>query len=84
MNPSGMIIMGRDHEWTPDQSIDFEIIRRKYRHVLEIMTAPMVTRTWLRSTTGKYISHSGKHPWIHVQNWLEVGQQGDMSGHTIQ
>jgi hypothetical protein len=38
VNPSGMIIMGRDHEWTPDQRTDFEVIRRKYRHVLEIMT----------------------------------------------
>ena len=37
-NPSGMIIMGRDKDLTPDQKNDFEVIRRKYRHVLEIMT----------------------------------------------
>ena len=33
-----MIIMGRDMDWTQDQRTDFEVIRRKYRHVLEIMT----------------------------------------------
>ena len=38
VNPSGMIIMGRDAAYTPEQRTDFEIIRRKYRHVVEIMT----------------------------------------------
>lgn len=38
VNPSGMIIMGRDATFTPDQRTDFEVIRRKYRQVLEIMT----------------------------------------------
>jgi hypothetical protein len=38
VNPSGMIIMGRDATFTPDQRMDFEVIRRKYRHVVEIMT----------------------------------------------
>lgn len=38
VNPSGMIIMGRDHEWTLEQRTDFEVVRRKYRHVVEIMT----------------------------------------------
>lgn len=38
VNPSGMIIMGRDAALTPDQRTDFEVIRRKYRHVVEIMT----------------------------------------------
>ena len=38
INPSGMIIMGRDQDLTEDQRNDFEVIRRKYRHVLEIMT----------------------------------------------
>ncbi len=38
VNPGGMIILGRDRDWTPEQRTDFEVIRRKYRHVLEIMT----------------------------------------------
>lgn len=38
VNPSGMIIMGRDTVLTPDQRTDFEVIRRKYRHVVEIMS----------------------------------------------
>lgn len=38
VNPSGMIIMGRDHNLTAEQRTDFEVIRRKYRHVVEIMT----------------------------------------------
>ena len=33
-----MIIMGRDANLTTDQRTDFEVIRRKYRHVVEIMT----------------------------------------------
>ena len=38
VNPSGMIIMGRDKDLTSAQKNDFEVIRRKYRNVLEIMT----------------------------------------------
>ena len=38
VNPTGMIIMGRDASFTPAQRSDFEVIRRKYRHVVEIMT----------------------------------------------
>jgi hypothetical protein len=38
VNPSGMIIMGRDNTLTDDQKTDFAVIRRKYRHVVEIMT----------------------------------------------
>jgi hypothetical protein len=38
VNPSGMIILGRDTALTPDQRTDFEVIRRKYRNVVEIMT----------------------------------------------
>lgn len=38
VNSSGMIIMGRDDTFTPDQRTDFEVIRRKYRHIVEIMT----------------------------------------------
>ena len=38
VNPSGMIIMGRDNAFTSGQRTDFEVIRRKYRHVVEIMT----------------------------------------------
>ena len=33
-----MIILGRDTALTPDQRTDFEVIRRKYRNVVEIMT----------------------------------------------
>ncbi len=38
VNPSGMIIMGRDENLSAEQRTDFEVIRRKYRHVVEIMT----------------------------------------------
>jgi hypothetical protein len=38
VNASGMIIMGRDIALTPDQKADFEVIRRKYRNILEVMT----------------------------------------------
>lgn len=38
VNPAGIIIMGRDVSFTQDQRTDFEVIRRKFRHVVEIMT----------------------------------------------
>jgi hypothetical protein len=44
LNPSGMIIMGRDNALTADQKSDFEIIRRKYRNVVEVMTYDDVVR----------------------------------------
>ena len=38
VNPSGFIIMGRDNDLTKEQQDDFEVIRRKYRNVLDIIT----------------------------------------------
>lgn len=37
-NPNGMIIMGRDINMTKEQLADFEIIKRKYKNVMDIFT----------------------------------------------
>lgn len=37
-NPKGMIIIGRSSDFVRDQEFDFEIIRRKYANVIDIMT----------------------------------------------
>ena len=37
-NPKGIIIMGRDHNLSRHQVNDFEIIKRKYNNVIDIMT----------------------------------------------
>lgn len=37
-NPNGMIIMGRDINLTKEQLSDFEIIKRKYKNVIDIFT----------------------------------------------
>ncbi len=37
-NPKAMIILGRDSDFTNDQQFDFEIIRRKYANIIDIMT----------------------------------------------
>lgn len=37
-NPSGMIIMGREKDLTPEQIWDFEIIKRQYKNVIDILT----------------------------------------------
>lgn len=37
-NPSGLIIMGRTKGLTQDQIHDFEIIKRKYKNVIDIIT----------------------------------------------
>lgn len=38
INPNGIIIMGRDQELTREQISDFEIIKRKYKNVIDIFT----------------------------------------------
>jgi len=37
-NPSGIIIMGRDISLTSDQKEDFEVVKRKYKNVIDIIT----------------------------------------------
>lgn len=38
VNPSGLIIMGRDHDMTSQQRRDFEVVRRHYKHIADIVT----------------------------------------------
>jgi hypothetical protein len=37
-NPKSMILLGRDNDFSSQQRFDFEIIRRKYANVIDIMT----------------------------------------------
>ena len=37
-NPKAMIILGRDNDFATDQRFDFEIIKRKYANIVDIMT----------------------------------------------
>lgn len=37
-NPNGILIMGRDKEMTVDQRRDFEVVRRHYKHIADIIT----------------------------------------------
>lgn len=37
-NPKAMLILGRDSEFSGDQKFDFEIIKRKYANIIDIMT----------------------------------------------
>ena len=37
-NPKAMILLGRDNDFSGNQRFDFEIIRRKYANMLDIMT----------------------------------------------
>lgn len=38
INPKGMVILGRDKDFTTKQQFDFEIIRRKYSNIVDILT----------------------------------------------
>lgn len=38
VNPTGLVIMGRDVDMTPDQRSDFEVARRHYKHIADIVT----------------------------------------------
>jgi Domain of unknown function (DUF4263) len=37
-NPSGIIIMGRENNLSTEQKRDFEVVKRKYKNVLDIIT----------------------------------------------
>lgn len=37
-NPAGMIIMGRDNDLNSEQKLDFEVVRRKYKNLIDILT----------------------------------------------
>jgi hypothetical protein len=37
-NPKAIILLGRDNDFTDEQRFDFEIIRRKYANMVDIMT----------------------------------------------
>lgn len=59
VNPSGMIIMGRDNDdLSVEQKNDFEVIRRKYRNVLDIITYDDLLRR-LKVIRDQYQSMTG-------------------------
>jgi hypothetical protein len=37
-NPTGIVIIGRDNSLTPAQQRDFEVVKRKYKHIVDIVT----------------------------------------------
>lgn len=37
-NPKALILLGRDNDFSGEQRFDFEIIRRKYANMIDIMT----------------------------------------------
>lgn len=37
-NPKGMIVIGRDQDFSDEERFDFEIIKRKYSNIMDIMT----------------------------------------------
>ncbi|MDO9042798.1 MAG: DUF4263 domain-containing protein [Desulfocapsaceae bacterium] len=37
-NPGGIVIMGRDHNLTQEQRQDFEVVKRKYKNIIDIIT----------------------------------------------
>lgn len=38
VNPRGIIVFGRSRELSPDQALDFEVLRRKFSHIIDILT----------------------------------------------
>lgn len=43
-NPTGIIIMGRDYSMNTKQQEDFEIIKRKYKNIVDILTYDDIVR----------------------------------------
>jgi len=58
VNPSGIVIMGRDNTLTSEQRNDFQVIRRKYRHVADIMTYDDLLRR-LKSIHAQFVASTG-------------------------
>ena len=38
INPGALIILGRDYNLSPEQKKDFEIVKRKYKNIIDIIT----------------------------------------------
>ena len=38
VNPQGILLLGRSKEFTLQQRTDFELIKRQYKHIAEILT----------------------------------------------
>lgn len=38
LNPQGILLLGRSNEFTSQQRSDFELIKRQYKHIADIMT----------------------------------------------
>ena len=38
VNPQGILLAGRSNEFSREQQKDFELIKRQYKHVADIMT----------------------------------------------
>ena len=38
VNPQGILLAGRSNDFNGEQQKDFELIKRKYKHVADIMT----------------------------------------------
>lgn len=71
-NPKAIIILGRDHDFAEDQKFDFEIIKRKYANIMDIMTyddllrrleniiAKFKSKIWLNYLHNKLLSIAGR------------------------
>ena len=38
VNPQGLLLLGRSEQFSEEQQKDFELIKRQYKHVADIMT----------------------------------------------
>lgn len=56
-NPGGIIVMGRDHNLSRDQKQDFEVIKRKYKNVIDIITYDYLLKR-LRFTIEQLSKHT--------------------------
>jgi Domain of unknown function (DUF4263) len=63
-NPQAMIILGRDNDFTNGQKFDFEIIKRKYANIIDVMTYDDLLRRLdnIIATISKNYSKLGNMP----------------------
>ena len=61
-NPTGIVIIGRDNKFTPAQRRDFDVVRRKYKSIVDIITyddllrrLEFVLKTLRRSSRAKRV-----------------------------
>lgn len=72
-NPKAMVIAGRDNDFDDRQTMDFEIIRRKYANIADVITYDDLLRR-LKNIIDKFHKKNSRKNGATTSNILPLGQ----------